>query len=201
MAVYKFKVWFEEYEDVIRVIEIKSTQTFLDLHNAIQDAVGFDKSQLASFYLSDDQWKKGLEITLEQMGDEDDDEAPLLIMKQTRLCDVINDPHQKFVYVFDFLEMWTFCVELTGINIKEDAKTKYPVCIKSTGMSPKQYDKVARFGFVDDNEFDEITKNYLLKSDELPAGIAEGDDEEQGSAEEEDEFGTEEFGFDDEDKY
>ena len=73
MAVYKFKVWFEDNEDVVRVIEVKSTQTFLDLHNAIQDSVGFDKSQLASFYVSDDQWKKGLEITLEQMGDEDDD--------------------------------------------------------------------------------------------------------------------------------
>lgn len=199
MAVYKFKVWFEDNEDVVRVIEVKSTQTFLDLHNAIQDSVGFDKSQLASFYVSDDQWKKGLEITLEQMGDEDDDEAPLLIMKQTRLCDVINDPHQKFVYIFDFIEMWTFCVELTGINIKEDPKAKYPVCIKSTGMSPKQYDKVARFGFVEDNEFDEITKNYLLKSDDLPTGIAESDDDEQGAAAEDDEFGSEELGLDDED--
>ncbi len=49
MAVYRFKVSFEEHEDISREIEIRSDQTFEDLHNAIQQAVGFDASQPASF--------------------------------------------------------------------------------------------------------------------------------------------------------
>ncbi|MBX7204397.1 MAG: plasmid pRiA4b ORF-3 family protein [Bacteroidia bacterium] len=197
MAIYRFKVWFEEFDDVQRIIEIKSTQTFEQLHLAIQDAIGFDKSQLASFYISDDHWKKGEEITLESMGD--DEEDPAATMKDCRLCDMINDPHQKFIYVFDFLEMWTFFVELTGIETKENPKVKYPVCVKSMGTAPKQYDKTAKFGTVDDNEFDEITKNYLVKSDEVPGEISDGEDDEQGGADEEDEFGSEEFGVDEDD--
>ena len=67
MAVYKFKVYFEDYEDIYRVIEIKSNQTFLDFHHAILESIKFDNKQLASFYMSNDAWKKGQEITLEDM--------------------------------------------------------------------------------------------------------------------------------------
>jgi hypothetical protein len=201
MAIYRFKVWFEEYDDVQRVIEIRSTQTFEQLHLAIQDAIGFDKSQLASFYLSDDHWKKGFEITLENMGD--DEEAPAATMKDCRLCDIINDPHQKFVYIFDFLEMWTFHMELVGIDIKENTKLKYPVCTKSIGMAPRQHDKVHKLGAVEDNEFDEITKNFLARADEhLEDGeLATGSDDEQSEADEDEGFGTDEFGADDEDRH
>ena len=36
MSVYRFKVFFEEDESVIREIEIKSTQNFEDFHKIIQ---------------------------------------------------------------------------------------------------------------------------------------------------------------------
>jgi len=52
MAAYKFKVSFEDYEDIYRVIEIKPTQTFLDLHKAILESIKFDDKQMASFYMS-----------------------------------------------------------------------------------------------------------------------------------------------------
>lgn len=177
MAVYRFKTTFEDYEDVLRVIEIKSTQTFLDFHLAIQKAIGFDNSQLASFYMSDDQWKKGFEITLESMhSDEDmkdDSFIPVPIMKEARLCDYINDPHQKFVYVFDFLNMWTLFLELTDIMLNENPKLNYPAVTKSVGAAPKQHvDK--KFTLVDDDEFEEITENFL-------AGHEDGLDEEDES--------------------
>ena len=154
MAVYKFKITFEDYDDIFRIIEIKSTQTFLDLHKAILDAIGFDQKQLASFYMSTDSWKKGQEITLEDMTDEDDEpENKIPVMAKSKLCDYINDPHQKIIYVYDFLEIWTLFIELTGIDMKEKTGQKYPFCSKSSGLAPKQYDKVQRFGLVDDNEF------------------------------------------------
>lgn len=190
MAVYKFKITFEDYDDIYRVIEIKSTQTFLDLHKAILDSIGFDQKQLASFYMSTDSWKKGQEITLEDMSDEDDEDGVKIpVMAKSKLADYINDPHQKIIYVYDFLEIWTLFIELTGIEIKEKAGQKYPFCSKTVGLAPKQYDKVQRFGLVDDNEFDEITKNYLDKSEELPGEISDDEadefglfDDEQGEA-------------------
>lgn len=181
MAVYKFKISFEDYEDTFRVIEIKSSQTFFDFHKSILEAIGFDNKQMASFYMSNDSWKKEQEITLEDMTDDNDEKAiPIPTMKDSRLSMFINDPHQKIIYVYDYLEMWTMQIELIGIEIKEKAGVKYPVCTKTVGLAPKQYDKVQRFGLVDDNEFDEITKNYLDKSEELPGEISDDEADEFG---------------------
>jgi len=200
MAVYKFKITFEEYDDIYRVIEIKSSQTFFEFHKAILDAIGFDQKQLASFYMSNDSWKKEQEICLEDMSDPDDEESiPLPTMKESRLSMFINDPHQKIIYVYDFMEMWTMHLELVGIEMKEKAGTKYPVCTKSVGLAPKQYDKVQRFGLVDDNEFDEITKNYLDKSDEIPGEISDDEADEFGLFGDGEEGG--EGGYYDDEKY
>ena len=109
----------------------------------------------------------------------------------------VNDPHQKIVYVYDFLEMWTMHLELVGIEMKEKAGVKYPICSKSVGLAPKQYDKVQRFGLVDDNEFDEITKNYLDKSDEIPGEISDDEADEFGLFDD-GESSEESGGFDDE---
>jgi hypothetical protein len=200
MALYKFKLTFEEYEDISRVIEIKSSQTFLEFHKAILDSIGFDQKQMASFYMSNDTWKKEQEITLEDMSDDNDENSiPIPTMKDSRLSMFVNDPHQKIVYVYDFLEMWTMHLELVGIEMKEKAGVKYPLCSKSVGLAPKQYDKVQRFGLVDDNEFDEITKNYLDKSDEIPGEISDDEADEFGLYDD-GEAGEESGGFDD-DRY
>ena len=64
MAIYRFKVSFEDYDEVNRIIEIKSTQTFLDFHHCIQESIKFDNKHAASFFVSDDFWRKNDEITL-----------------------------------------------------------------------------------------------------------------------------------------
>jgi len=175
MAVYKFKVYFEDYEDIYRVIEVKSTQTFLDLHKGILASINFDEKQMASFYMSNDSWKKGQEITLEDMSENPENPTPT--MAKSKLNQFIIDPHQKILYVYDFIECWSMQIELTSISKEENPKVKYPHCIKSVGLAPKQYDKVQKFGVVDDNEFDEITKNYLNQTDEIPGDIEDGEDD------------------------
>lgn len=202
MAVYKFKISFEDYDDTYRIIEIKSTQTFLEFHKAILDAIGFDQKQMASFYMSNDTWKKEQEITLEDMSDDSDDKTiPIPTMKDSRLSMFINDPHQKIIYVYDFMAMWTMLIELTGIEMKEKPGTKYPVLTKSSGLAPKQYDKVQRFGIVDDNEFDEITKNYLDKSDEVPGEISDDEADEFGLYDENEGGEESESGGSEEERY
>lgn len=178
MAVYKFKLTFEDYEDSYRVIEIKSNQTFLDFHKTILESIGFDEKQLASFFLSNDTWRREQEITLEdKTGDK---ENPVPEMKMAKLSQYVNDPHQKIIYVYDFIAMWTMRLELFGIEIKENPKFTYPRISKSVGLAPKQYDKVQRFGLVDDNEFDEITKNYLDKTEDLGGEISDDEADEFG---------------------
>ena len=57
MATYRLRVIIEDHEEVVRDIEIKSTQTFNDLHLSIHNSIGFDSDKPASFYMSDDNWK------------------------------------------------------------------------------------------------------------------------------------------------
>src|SRR5438105_4739913 len=109
MAVYRFRITFEDFDDIQRDIEIKSTQTFEDLHHAIQNSIGFDAAKPSSFYMSDDYWKKGKEITSRELNEEE--KSRVTLMSKSRLCDFIADPHQKIYYVFDFNLSWTFRIE------------------------------------------------------------------------------------------
>src|SRR5687767_5477937 len=117
MTVYKFRVSFEDQEEVTRDIEIVPTQTFEELHLAIQSAIGFDNTKGASFYMSNDHWLKGEEITLYPTNDKVRKDAAQ--MSKSRLCDFISDPHQKIYYVFDFSAAWTFYIELVKITKQE----------------------------------------------------------------------------------
>lgn len=141
MAVYRFRVTYEDHEEVYRDIEIKAGQNFEDLHNAIQTAFGFDNTKPASFFISDDYWRKGTEIRLKPSEEDDDDDrkkAPAKLMSKSKIAGFIEDPHQKFLYISDYSANWTFWVELTKI-ILEESKDTYPRCVKTNGVAPKQY--------------------------------------------------------------
>jgi hypothetical protein len=136
--ILKFRILVDYEEDVFRDIEIKNTSTFEELHVAIQKAFDFDNSQMASFYMSNDNWDKGQEITLMDMAF--DEKNPTPTMKETVLEEYIIEKGQKVVYVFDFLLMWCFFVEFVG-EVKEDKKVKYPRVSNKFGKSPDQYSK------------------------------------------------------------
>lgn len=137
MAVYRFRIAFEDNEDITRDIEIRASQTFADFHKAIQDAIKFDNKHAASFFVSDDYWRKEQEITLL----EEDLDSDVKLMSKTKISTLIENPYQRFIYIYDKAVQWTLLVELIKI-IAEDPKVKYPVCSKSTGTAPKQYKQV-----------------------------------------------------------
>jgi hypothetical protein len=134
MAVYRFRVMFEDNEDIQRDIEIKSNQTFLDFHNCIQESIKFDNKHAASFFVSDDYWRKNLEVTLLE-ADKDNDNK---LMATTKIATCIEKPYQRFVYLFDVKVQWTLLIELIKI-LPDNEKVKYPVCSRSAGNPPKQY--------------------------------------------------------------
>jgi hypothetical protein len=174
--IYRFKVWFEEDEDINRVIDIQPTATFLDLHNIVLDSIGFNKKEASSFYVSDDNWRKGKEVTLLENGNK-------LLMVKVKINELVNDPHQKFLYITDFKEQWTLHIELQ--SIQNDVKgIKYPLISKSTGKAPKQNEGLGRFKIVDESEFDEIANKLVSKQTPM---LDEGFDEEAFGEEGEDE--------------
>lgn len=144
MAIYKLRVILEENDDVYRDIEIKSGQTFEEFHHAIQEAYKFDNKHSASFFVSDDFWRKGQEITLKKEDlvlDADEIRRkidPKKLMSEVKIAKYIEQPHQRFVYVFDTVAQWSFLIELMKIDA-DNPKVKYPVCVKTVGTAPKQY--------------------------------------------------------------
>ncbi len=189
MAVYKFRVTFEDDSDLFRDIELKSEATFLQLHNTIVQAFEFVSNELASFYTTDDSWRKENEISLEDMGQEN----PVL-MRKAILADYIEDPHQKFIYTFDFMNEWNFMVELLKIIPKEDPKIKYPAITKKEGDIPKIFKNIKPTHLGDDEldeDWDDISpkKKHSAKDefddlDEFDEDEFDGDydtDEEGGS--------------------
>lgn len=111
--IYRFRAILDHdsKEDIFRDIEIRKTDTFEDLHNVLTQSFGFDGSEMASFYVSNDKWDEGQEIALFDMGQNDD----IRMMNETIIEDVVDEDHTKLIYVYDFLNMWTFLVELGEI--------------------------------------------------------------------------------------
>ena len=133
--VYKFKIFLEDEDDeFLREIEIDGNSTFEEFHYAILEAVGLHGDELASFFLCDNLWNKDKEITLLDMSE---DENKIDIMSECKLKNYISEDDQKLIYEYDFLNMWTFHIELVKVK-PHQPKTKYPVCTRKVGkLAPK----------------------------------------------------------------
>lgn len=134
MAIYRFKVSFEDHDDIIREIDMLAKHTFLDLHQFIQQNLGYDSDVSSSFYFSNDQWRKGKEIAYLPSDDKIIDKVTL--MDGAQLNKHINDPHQKFYYTYNFARPVDFHVQLIKI-LKEEEGKSYPLVSKSIGLPPK----------------------------------------------------------------
>jgi hypothetical protein len=177
MAVYRFRVSFEDNEDIYREIEIKSTQNFEDFHNVIVQAIDFDNMHDASFFISDDYWRKGDEITLRPIKENDAKKQSSDVVKRQmnkcKMASLIDDPHQKFVYIYDPKTAWSFMIELLKI-LPDDVKVSYPKCVKTVGLAPKQHKTNNMAPVVmDDEDFDEEEPH----TDEEAYSNAHNDDE------------------------
>lgn len=132
--VFRFLLLSDEVDDFKREIQIDSEATFLDLHNAILDSVGFTKDQMTSFFICDDDWSKKTEITLMEMDTSSDVDS--YIMEDTHLDELLEDEHQKLLYVFDYMTERAFFMELREIIPNKDLTE--PLCTKSKGVPPVQ---------------------------------------------------------------
>jgi hypothetical protein len=130
--IYKFRVILDAEEDVFRDIAIDEEDTLEDLHNTIVNAFGFDGSEVASFYTCDDQWNQEDEISLFDTGDVPGQQK---IMSDYSLNQLLSKEQTKIIYVYDFINMWTFFVELAAIEEAESGAT-YPDLLFSHGILP-----------------------------------------------------------------
>lgn len=133
--IYNFRIVSDEVDNFKREINIDADATFLDLRNAICESVNYDKAQMNSFFLCEDGWEKGKEITLEDMGSDADEDVYL--MDECILSDFVEDEGQRLIFVFDYMTERSFFIELKktipGKNLHD------PVCAVAMGNPPAQF--------------------------------------------------------------
>ena len=139
--IFNFRLVSDEVDNFKREIEIDADDTFLDLRNAICDAVQYDRSEMCSFFLCDDSWEKEKEITLEDMGTDSDEDTYL--MDECILSDYLDDEGQKLMFVFDYMTDSAFFLQLKKIITGKSLKD--PVCTLSMGKAPDQHIDMKRF--------------------------------------------------------
>lgn len=132
--IYKFTILSDEVDNFVRVISIDAEAKFIDLQNAILDAVNYERNQMTSFFICSDNWEKGQEVTLVEM--ESSSEYDNLVMDKTSLEELLSEENQKLLFVFDMMFDRVFFMELTDIIPLKDLDKA--VCEVSEGEPPVQ---------------------------------------------------------------
>ena len=129
--IYRFVALSDEEESFIREFELNETDTLLDFHNALQEELEYDRSQMASFFTASKDWEKEEEFTLFEMG------SGTSLMDEINIDDLNIDKKQKLLYIIDQFNERALFIEATGTTEEIDGR-EYPSCIRSQGKPPRQ---------------------------------------------------------------
>ncbi|MDG2372493.1 MAG: hypothetical protein P8L83_07755 [Flavobacteriaceae bacterium] len=115
--------------DVLRDIEIEDNAELNDLHIVIAKSYGFTGKEMASFYNTNENWEQGDEMSLIDLG----------VGKEyanKKLNTIFNPENNRLLYVYDFLALWTFFIEVMEVK-KNKKDIKYPNLVFSHGEVPE----------------------------------------------------------------
>ena len=131
--IYRLRVILDNdtKEDILRDVEIDKNSNLTDLHELILLSFNFSADQMASFYTVDEDWNQINEISLMNFDESTDSMDSMLI------ANVLDNQNTKLLYIYDFMNMWTFYVELIE-EAQENNNILYPRIIFSVGNVPEK---------------------------------------------------------------
>jgi len=132
--VFKFKVISDKVENFALHIDADAKNTFFELHEVIQDECKYDPSELATFFLADEEWDKGLEIMM--FKNSSPKQNSVISMKNAVLGDYLKEKEDKLIYVFDVINQKSLYIELNEIVMEKKLNT--PVVTYNRGLAPVQ---------------------------------------------------------------
>lgn len=179
--IFYLRLLSNEADDFVKEIAIESEKTFGDLHEFLQQLLNYDASQMASFFTTDSDWNKELEVTLFDMGTGDIDN--LLVMQETKLSELINETGQRLLYIYDFFSERAFFAEVIQIS---EGHLDQPNCYRNEGTAPDQI-------LISDLENDFLTEEELYSDDEDDLGYPDWEEHDQFSN---DSFNEEDYSSD-----
>jgi hypothetical protein len=149
----KIRVVADTEEDIFIDFLALSTCNLLSIHELLIKSFNLNKLEIASFFLSNENWDKGEEITLLNMNINDEDTSKS--MEDTSLESIHQNGINKLLYLHDFLNLNIFYIEfLEKDHIDSDLKIN--VVHKLGEYSPKVFNDVSTLTF--DQEEDELSK-------------------------------------------
>tara|TARA_B100000965_G_scaffold305100_1_gene263914 strand:+ start:1388 stop:1852 length:465 start_codon:yes stop_codon:yes gene_type:complete len=132
---YSIRITLESKNDVIREIEIDSNCFLNDLHFYIIELFDLDSKELASFYVVDSELELQEEIPLFSFEENNS------TMESIKLNSLLIEKNDKLIYVFDYMKMWRFLIEL--IEIESYFKEKK--CTLKIGKVPNEAPEICFF--------------------------------------------------------
>lgn len=175
MPVYRFRVAWEDDENVYRDIELIGGQTFRQFNDTILKSYEFDNKHSSAFFESDERWSRNREISSEVASNKKG--ADRLSMDKTPVPALVDLPDKKFVFVYDPAKNWTFLISLIGINKEENYTLKYPNIAKVEGLAPSQ----TGIKGLPNEKLLEIEEKYDLNEEDRDDGYSdEGDENDEG---------------------
>lgn len=154
MGSLKFRVLLdsEKEEEIFRDIQIDENSHFEQLYRTILNAFNFEGNEIGSFFMSNDNWDKGHEISLMDMRYSDEDPDSPSVMSEAILKNYMEESDQKVILVYDFLRMWIFLIEL--IEIMPETISE-PKILLSVGVAPPEDSKLVQDDAFEGDEFEE----------------------------------------------
>jgi len=129
---YRIRIILDVKDDVIRDLIVDKSINLEELHFVIAKSFGFKGQEMASFYKTDANWEQGDEIPLFDMSEHGDS----LTMNSCIVADIFKNVGDKLIYVYDFMALWTFFVELS--EIKDTTNDELPILALSFGNVPDE---------------------------------------------------------------
>jgi hypothetical protein len=143
--VYEFGARLVGFPGVCRTIGVRSDQTFVHVHRALQFAFGWDDDHLYTFWLGTKFWPRaGTEFCNPFSSGNPSSLAAFVASErsrkrsaETRLDRARLLRGATLAYVFDFGDEWR--VLLTLKTIRADDGRPYPLVLAAVGDAPLQY--------------------------------------------------------------
>ena len=132
--VFKFRIISDKVENFALHIDADAKNTFFELHEAIQDECKYDPSELATFFLADEEWDKGIEIPM--FGSKSLKINSVVNMKNATLGDYLKEKEDKLIYIFDVINQKSLYIELNEIVMEKKLNT--PMVTFNRGLAPLQ---------------------------------------------------------------
>ena len=122
----KFRIILNVKNDVLRDIIVDSSTSLIEFSKIISSEFGFDSSEISTFHHTDENWEQLEEIKIFKIDDQDK------TMDNVSISNFFIAKDDKLIFIYDFLNYWTFFIELYEVGEFKINDKKY-LTINSIG--------------------------------------------------------------------